>query len=131
MIVGWRAGAGENDAALDVEGKPAPGVGTAHCFPGIGGPGFVTELARMRDGVEDPLAFAGADIVGADVSRSTRVGTFAHDRAHDEEVFVNDTGRVRGDGEIIDVAIESFAQVDLSIHAETRDGFSGADVDSI
>ena len=44
----------EDEAALDVDAEPAPGVGPAAVLPRVAGPGFVAELARRRHGAEPP-----------------------------------------------------------------------------
>jgi len=78
MIVGSRAGAGKHQAALRVQRHPAPAIGATDSFPRVGGPGLVPELARVRNGVENPATFPGARVKGADVARRSGIGTFSN-----------------------------------------------------
>src|SRR5262245_48420834 len=63
------AEADERDAALLVDRELAPVVNAAGIPVRVGWPGVVAELAGMRDAVEDPLKFAGADVVRLHVGR--------------------------------------------------------------
>src|SRR5262245_9929894 len=45
MIVGRRASAGENQAALNIQGQPTPTVGSANGFPGLGWPCIIPKLS--------------------------------------------------------------------------------------
>src|SRR3954463_4738478 len=67
-----RAGGNVDDAALEVDCHASPVVGGTGGLPGVRGPGLVTGLAGMRDGVEGPAKSAGADVEGADVTGRRR-----------------------------------------------------------
>src|SRR5215472_11189462 len=60
------------DSTLGIDRHARPVVSGAARFPGIFRPGVVTELARMRNGVERPAQLAAAHIVGADVTERRR-----------------------------------------------------------
>ena len=61
-------GGGVEDAALDVDGHFAPDVDAADGFPGVFGPGLVTELTGTGNGVEGPNEMTVADVVGTDIA---------------------------------------------------------------
>ena len=85
----------------------------------------------MRNGVENPAEFAGANVEGADIAgrRRERFGIAA---AHDKKIFVNDS-RAGEDHELRGsrFAAEPFAQIDAAVLSEGSDGFPGRDVDGI
>ncbi len=77
-------------------------------------------FTRMRDGVKHPSDFAGARIIGADMSGCGGKG-FRHRAADDDQVFEHDTRRGDVNVERFRVAAETFAQVDPSAVAEFLD----------
>ena len=77
-------GSDVDNAPFFIERLAAPGHGPGSSFPGIPGPGIVTELPGARDEVEDPPALSGSDIVGADRS-------YTADSSHDNEILVDDS----------------------------------------
>ncbi len=66
----------EDHAALLIDGHTGPGIGTADIFPCFRGPGFVSVFAGVRDGMEDPLAFSGMEVIGADMAGCGGAGAF-------------------------------------------------------
>src|SRR5438132_393348 len=60
----------EYQTSFFIEAYPAPTVGSPTILPGVPGPGVVTQLAGVRDGVKGPAKSARANVIGADVSRS-------------------------------------------------------------
>ena len=71
-----RTGGNEHDAAFVIQCHARPTIRAATKFPSIGRPSLVTHLAGMRDGVKGPRLFAGADVIGADVSGRRWTGRF-------------------------------------------------------
>src|SRR5262249_59807516 len=71
----------KNQPALFIEAEPAPVVGGAGGLPRVAFPGFVAELAGMRDGMEDPAALAGVNVESPHVSRRCRARPLAYRRA--------------------------------------------------
>ena len=72
-------------------------------------PCVIAEFAGMRNGMEAPAKRARAHIVGADVAGRRRKG-LGHFSAHDNEVLVDEPGRVHGDGVGARVAAKVFAR---------------------
>ena len=130
VIVGGRAGAAEDEAALDIEREAAPRVGAADGFPRVGRPRLVTKFAGVRDGVENPAALPGADIERADVARRRGTRTFADDGPHDDQIAVDHARCRRADGEEKDVLVEAFAQVDEAAFSKARRRFSGRGIEA-
>ena len=124
-----RSGRQEDQAALDVDGDAAPRVGAADALPGIGRPGLVARLARLRDGVERPGDRAGADVVGAHVARRRRARALADARALDQQVLVDRAGRVGDDVERLRPVAEAGAQIDAALAAEALDRPAGRRVE--
>ena len=131
FVVGGRAGAHEDDAALVVEGEAVPDVGGADFLPGVGRPGVVAELGGVGDGVEDPSALAGADVEGADVAGGGGLGAFAGGGAEDEEVFEDHRWGVVTDVEVEDVGVEAVFVGDAAVFAESGDGDAGFGVEGV
>src|SRR4029453_9393747 len=130
-VVGRRAGPGVDETALDVERESRPRVRATDVFPRILRPGVVAGLARMRDRVERPALAAGVDVEGADVARRRRQ-SLGDDRAEDQQVFVEDTGRVDADADRAGLAaLEAEAQVDAAVLAEVRDRLAGRRVERV
>src|SRR5204863_2499905 len=77
-----RTGGDESHSPLFVHGHTRPAVRAADVLPGVGRPGLVTRLARIRNCVERPDELAGARVVSADVSGRGGAG---HIRARSEE----------------------------------------------
>src|SRR5207244_1284272 len=75
-----------------------PGVDAGAVLPARAFPGVVTRLSRARYGMEAPHERAGADVVGADVTRGTQGGELLQVRPDDREVAVD--RRRRGDLEL-------------------------------
>src|SRR5207249_1451880 len=57
-----RAQAGVDDAALGIDTHASPAVRATRDFPGIPGPGLVSELSGPWRSVEDPAALAGPGV---------------------------------------------------------------------
>ena len=67
-VGGGRTGGNEHDAALGVDRHARPVVGGTGIGPAILGPSLIAELAGVGDGVEGPVEFASADVIGADIA---------------------------------------------------------------
>ncbi len=139
----WRTGSRRGDCRPRSRRPPSPWAGTRGRassstlmplqalapptrVPGVGRPGVVAELARLRDGVEDPADLAGAHVVGADVARRRRARALGHARAEDQQVLV-DRARAcsRGRrGSRTSRPRPSF-RLDAALVAEGRDGLAG------
>ena len=131
VVVGRRPGREIGDAAGDVHRQLAPGVDRADVLVGVGRPGVVAELARLRDGVEAPHLLAGEDVEGAHVSGRRHVA-LAGRRAQQEQVLEHLSRRLRLDARNRRrVASEAFTQVDGALVAEGGDELAGAGVDRL
>ena len=108
----WFCSLGGNvdNPSLFIERLAAPGHGSGGSFPGVRGPGVITELPGAGDEVEDPPAFAGSHVVGAN-------SPHAANPSHDNQVPVDDS---RG--------VKPGSQVDGPVLAKFPDGFSGVRV---
>src|ERR1700733_2836008 len=85
----FRAGGrDEDDAALFIERQTAPGVRAPHGLPGVFGPGVVSKLAWMRNGMEYPDQAPGKNIVGTNVT-GARLVFLVGRRTQDDQVFEN------------------------------------------
>ena len=73
-------------------GVPHPHVGARPVLPTIVQPGLMPHFARLRDGVEFPLPFAGAGIERTQVSEFA-LRHFGRERADDQRI-AQDTGRI-------------------------------------
>ncbi len=84
----------------------------------------------MRDSVERPGKFAGADVVGADIAggrgQSLRIAA-----TDDEEVFVNNSRAGQRDGLGFGIASQIFAQIDAAVFAEGWDWLSSVGVEGV
>src|SRR4051794_19792873 len=72
-----RAGGQEDHASFLVNAQSTPIIGSTGALIGVTRPCLVAELARMRDGVKDPLLLACDDVEGADVTGRGGSGAFA------------------------------------------------------
>ena len=126
-IAGGRTGGDEDDAALCIHRHAGPVVGGAGVGPRVFRPCLVAEFAGMRNGVELPAQFAGADVVGADVA-GRRGQRFGLPSAHYQQVFVNDAGAGEDDGLLCRIAAQIFAQIDAAVLAERRNRLAGAGI---
>ena len=121
-VVGGRPSGDEQQAAFGVQAHAGPVVGAAGMLPALFAPGFVAELARMGNGVEDPPPFAGADIEAANVPRGGRGRPLAAGAAANEQEVLEDhrrTGVVTA-GAFGKFAVEAFFQVEDAAIAELR-----------
>src|SRR3954470_2174952 len=69
IIVGRRSGWKVRNAPLRVYCNLAPRVRTAGVFPCIPGPGVITKLTGMRNGMEGPDQLACNHVEGANIAR--------------------------------------------------------------
>src|SRR5262249_17803879 len=90
-----RSGAREHEPAPLIDAETTPYIGAASGLRRITFPGVVTELSRLRERVEDPLPFPGADVEGANMTRCRRPGALSILRAEDDQIFVDGAGRRR------------------------------------
>ena len=115
----------EDDAVLFVDGHLAPVVDAAGRRLGALRPRVVTELALVRDAVEDPLELAGHDVVSLHVAGRRCVTRALRRQRHDHEV-ADDAARVAGVQrphvrDVPAVAREAVAQIDAALFAEALD----------
>ena len=132
VVVGHRRADRQVDVPeLRVVAHVRPDVGPARPLPRLVAPGLVAELARLRDGVEDPLHLAGADVVAADMSRRRflAAGALRDRRAHDDRVARHERGGADRVLARVDDAAETPCQVDPAVAAERRIGLAGLRVD--
>ena len=132
VVVGDRRADGQVDVAqLGVGAHVRPHVGPARPLPRVVAPGLVAELAGLRDGVEDPLHLAGADVVAAHVPRRRLLPARAlgDGRADDDGVAGHEGGRADRVLAGVDGAAEAPRQVDPTVHAEVGGGLAGLRVD--
>ena len=122
-VVRWGPGGQVDVAQLLVHRHRAPHVGVAAVAPRLVVPGVGAELLPLRDGVEDPLPLARADVEAAHVSGvrlAARQARVLHDAPDDH--------RVAGDGErlgvreagAIDRPPQRGAQIHGAVGAEVR-----------
>src|SRR5437879_5753264 len=90
-----RTGGDEDHSPLFVHCHARPAVRATDVLPGVGRPGLVTRLARIRNRVERPDDLAGARVVSADVPGRGRAGTFGHPISEDEKIAIDDARRCR------------------------------------
>src|SRR5271165_354550 len=127
------------DADIDesspfVDRDLSPGACVAGVGPGIIQPCIESKLARLRNGVEDPLTLARADIVSADISFDIGF-TGGHaarlvSGAHHDGVPADRRRRMNADlaAERIDYLIVIRFEIDGAIHAEARNAEAGPGV---
>ena len=127
-IEGSGSGRGEHHGVRLIDRHARPRVGAAAQLIRLGGPRVVAELARLRNGVEDPAQLAGHHVEGTDVSR--RSGQrFGHAAAEDQHVF-EDRARCAGaHGHAIDGLAEPLAEIDAATGAERVDRLSSLPID--
>src|ERR1700742_1354877 len=95
-IEDWRAGRDKDNATFLVDGHARPVIGCAGIFPGVFGPGVVTELSRPGDGMEGPAQDSSAHIECTDISGRRRMG-FRIRPADNDQILVYAAGRSEGD----------------------------------
>src|SRR6185503_19471010 len=89
-------------------------------------PRLIAELTGLGDGVEDPQAFACANVKATDITFDVRLTgghtTRSMRRADDDDILRHDRRRVQTDltRERIDRLIVVLLQIDDAVHAEAR-----------
>src|ERR1700744_4009782 len=93
-VIGRRPDGEIRYPSLLINGYPAPCVGTAHVFPRIFRPGFITHFAGMRNCMKGPDELSCHHVEG---SKVTGRGTvfFTGGRAQDEQIL-KDSSRGAG-----------------------------------
>ncbi len=130
-VIDRGAGWGEDDASLLVDDHAGPVVCRPGGLPCVFGPGLVTRLAGVGDGMKAPAQLAGAHIVGADIA--VRSGMrLRRAEADDDHVFVDRSGRGQY-GEVAGEVLipEILAQVDAAAFAEAGDRLAGRRIERV
>ena len=80
-----------NNSALGIERHPSPIIRGAAGLPCVLWPSVMAEFTGMRDGVKRPAQFAGANVVGANVTgrRGESLGIASADN---QQISVNNRG---------------------------------------
>jgi hypothetical protein len=120
-----------DQAELFVDAHLRPDTGIASVRPRIVQPRVVAELAGPRDGVENPEAFAGANVEAANVALDVRLA--ARRTAgevcgpDDDHVARHDRRRMQADlaGDGINLLIELLLEIDDAVGAKRRDPIAG------
>src|SRR5579884_929627 len=84
----------------------------------------------MRNCMERPPHLACAEVVRADVARSTRQ-PLGHSASNDQQVFVDDPWGCQDDRLFCRIASNTLSQVYPPIHAEARDRLAGSAIQRI
>src|SRR5439155_27373001 len=109
----------------------SPDSGVAGVGPGVLLPGVDSELARPRDGVEDPEPLAGADVesahVALDVFLAVRRAAGKMRGPDDHHVLRDGRRRVQADfaGDQVDLLIVVELEIDDAAFAEARNERAG------
>ena len=129
-VVGGRRGRHVDVAELLVGGEERPDRRVAAELPGAVTPGLRAVLARLRNGVEDPLELAGADIEGAHVAADVLLGVegVAHRLAHHDRVA--DDGR-RAAPAVARALGQTGLQVDPPVVAEIAERLAGGGIERV
>src|SRR5262249_50768332 len=92
-IVGRRRDRQKHEPSLLVHGHFRPDVHAGALFPRVSGPGVVSGLAGLRDGVEAPDELSRAGVERAYVPARSVRGALGDERAADEKVLKYDGWR--------------------------------------
>ena len=123
------------DAQLGVDGHLRPDAGVAGVLPGAILPGVVTELARLRNGVEDPEPLTAAGVEAAHVAlgggAARRRAPGAASGADDHDVAGHHRRAVPGQlaRDRVEVLVVVLLEIDDAVGAEVPDRPAGGGVE--
>ena len=121
----------KKQGTLLIEREAGPDVHAADVSVGIRRPRFVAGLAGLRDGVEAPDEFSGANIVGADMPGRGGRRALADAHAHDQEITENYAGCSGLKRQSGDVPTKIVLKVNRAAIAKGWDSAPGRSIDCV
>ena len=121
-----RSGRDIDQTPFFIQRHARPAIRSTNVLPGVGGPGLVARLARIRNCVKRPDDLPGARVVSADVPGRGGARSFRHPVPENEQIAIDDARCGREHEKLAGVATQPFSNVHPAISTKPVDRHSRA-----